>query len=453
MAHVGRVEGREDQASSTGDGVRSVGGGELERRDRLEDGAPPPRTVGARLERPGDGLVRCGRGPGAVPRGAVGVGRHASQGGVGVAARGGPGPAVDGGADEGVTEGDGVRLDGDEPGVDGGREGGGVGDVVPEGDRRGDELARPPVARVEGGQEEERAAGGGQVVDARRERRLDARGDGHGRGDQGAVGQPAPRVRELDEGERVALGLPQEPVAQDGVEVGRGAPGERCRGGLVERGEVDGEERDVVERRAQRLAARADEQHPVVVDPARDEGEDDRARRVEPLDVLDAEEQRGRRSPLAQQVERGERDGDRLGRGTRRVVARGDGTDGAPHERGARVGHGSGEEGLEQLVQRGVGDVRLGGHTHAPQRERPLGPCGRDEVVEQGRLADARLAVEQDARAPGARRGQGVAQRPTFRRPPDELPHPSMIPSPGARRPQQSRDRCARVAAVPSVGA
>ena len=146
-------------------------------------------------------------------------------------------------------------------------------------------------------------------------------------------------------------------------------------------------------------------------DPADDEGEDAGRRRVQPLHVVEqAEHGPGR---VREQGEHGQRDEERV-RGVRAALQ----AERDPQRRRLRSGqavHG-GQQRAEQLMQRGVGQVRLGRRAVGRQHGGAAGPLAR--VLEQRGLADPRLAAEQQAAAlAGARPGEQPVDRGRLRSP------------------------------------
>ena len=160
----------------------------------------------------------------------------------------------------------------------------------------------------------------------------------------------------------------------------------------------------LAERRGVAVTDRREQHDRVGLDSPRDERQHVRGRAVEPVGVLDDQQERSIGGDVREQVESGHRDPEVLGRGLVRQAEGG-------IERGAldvaelarTIAHGP-----EQLMQPGERQMRLrlhtgrGEHRHAPLACRPLG------LGEQTRLADAGLAVKHERLAA---RGNVVQER------------------------------------------
>jgi hypothetical protein len=192
---------------------------------------------------------------------------------------------------------------------------------------------------------------------------------------QPGVGGRADSQRQLDQGQRVAGRFAQDPLGVRVTQAG-GVPGQEvARGCLVQSAQIQfgqacGGEGDVMA-----LAHGADQHARIVAQPAGQEREHGLGRLVEPLHVVGDQEHRTLRSDVGQQVQRGERDHERLWRRPVTHAERG----------GKRSGLGGGQPvhgaqyWSQQIVQAGVRQVSLrldaGGRQHL-QAGRPAVVCG-----------------------------------------------------------------------------
>ncbi len=313
---------------------------------------------------------------------------------------------VHGRADERVPEDDLVAVDPDESCAFGGVEG----------VRRQAELRSRvqdlPVAEIVAGRGQRDGALGplGQRGDVGQEHPFDPRGEadrlepdrGAGVGRHRATSGRRGGGAELRQRERVALGLGDHvvalPHAQLGGDAGEDAacvvPAERLDPELLgERRGVVGVGRDG--------ARRGEERDRGVPEPARDEGDDGRAGGIEPVQVLDDDEQRPARGRLLEEAQG--RHADHQGVGGRPVLEaerdpeRGPLTLGEPPQ---EVQHG-----VEELVQAREADALGGCSAVAEEGLQPRVPGDPAGEPGQRRLAHPGLADEQQRAARGARRG------------------------------------------------
>ena len=148
---------------------------------------------------------------------------------------------------------------------------------------------------------------------------------------------------------------------------------------------------------ARPVAHRDEQRDGLGVDAAPDEGEHVGGRRIEPVRVLDHEQQRRARRDVAEQVERRERDQERVGRLGLRHAERGQQRV-APARRQRVRGA---EHGAQQLVQAGEGEPRLRLHARGAQHAQALVLRYRDRARQQRRLADPGLPADDERTAAG----------------------------------------------------
>ena len=266
-------------------------------------------------------------------------------------------------------------------------------------------------AVLERGDQQQRAGRLRQLGGARREGVLEPVGERQVGGREHAVAEPLDRDRQLDERERVAVGLAQDPVAQ-GV-------GELRRAGVEQHpgvGRAEPLERELLqprrrERGVEPVAQRDDHRDRIGLQTARREREHVGARVVEPVRVLDECEQGRLGGCLREQVERCQRDQEPVRR--RRVTQPERGEQRLPLGRGER--HDVPEHRAHELVQAGERQVALG--LHAGGRAAPAGRARRPR--------GGRPRAASTSRSP-ARRGRAARRR-------DRPPPRAATRSPGAR--------------------
>ena len=155
-----------------------------------------------------------------------------------------------------------------------------------------------------------------------------------------------------------------------------------------------------------RVAHREHDRHRLGQQPPRDEAEHLRRGGVEPLGVVDEAQQRPLRGHLGQQAERGQRDEEAVGRGAGRQAER--------DAQGGLLGLGKRVEPAEhrraELMQPRERQLHLGLDPGDP-RDAEARRLPR-AVVQERRLADARLAAEDQHRALAAAH---VLQQPVER--------------------------------------
>ena len=213
---------------------------------------------------------------------------------------------------------------------------------------------------VDRGDEEQPPGRLGEVRDARGERLLEAIGERErATGRRGGM----TGLRELDERERVARGLAQQPAAHGGRELRARRLEQRGRGRRVERPERLLGQPGLGERRVVPVAG-GDEQHdPVRLDAARDEREHVGGGVVEAVGVVDGDEQGRLRGDVGEQVQGRHGDAELLRCG---VVGEAEGG----VERGT-VGWGQARgvvaDRAHELVHAREGQMGLGLHAVGPQ--------------------------------------------------------------------------------------
>ena len=261
---------------------------------------------------------------------------------------------------------------------------------------------------VQGGQQQQFADRGGKRLRAGGKDALQpvAEGQRHREGPGDGARQVAERDRELEQRERVPEGrveqLPSHPGRQHRVALGHQL---RCRLVRQRRHQRDRQVSLLEEVRLPGPAGRqqADRQPG---ETAGDHAEHERAGAVQPRQVVDDEQQRLFLGRLLQ--ERQDRGGDQELRWRR------------PHAQVKRHVQGPGEHGAElrhlveareeELVQGGIGDVRLELRSGRPEQpDAGVGGEG-DGNAEQRGLSDAGIARQQQ-RVPGS--GGGLAQEPS----------------------------------------
>ena len=257
--------------------------------------------------------------------------------------------------------------------------------------RGGHQLADLDVAAQRDG-EQDPALALGQRGDPRAEDVLDGLGDDQLAADRrrAARGERAPQLeREQRVAERRVRHAPQQRARHAHAE----PPGEQpARRVEVERADVEPRERAAAERALERShaarAAREQEADRRAVEPPRGEAQGLGGRRVEPLQVVDRDQDRtgGRQRP--QTVEHAQRDRPRLRGVGRRLAAQQRDLERPRLRRGQPV-EGVRADAVEQVDQRGERQPRLG--VAGPRGEDPVParPRAGDPGLPQGRLADA----------------------------------------------------------------
>ncbi len=362
--------------------------GATERGRGLQDGAALLRAQRHLLDRLRDDVVAPERGGGQVHGAAVGlVGEHARQRLVRGHPPLEPGRLVDRGPHERVAELDAGRGDGRQAGVDrrlehrhGGR--------TAEQDPPGREDLGQAGGLVDGGDEQQRRGLLGHVAQTRGERLLEP-----GAERQRRVGAGRAR-RELDERERVPGSLRQQAGAQLRREVRRARVEQERRLAVAEAGQrvlLDAQLADLV---VVAVAQREQHHHRVGVHAARDEGDRVARRTVEPVQVVG--DRQHRLAVRRQQVERRQRDQERLrlaafAEAERRLQGRS-----ASGRQLADPAH----DRAQQAVQAGVRDTGLRRDAGGAQHPHAALAGQRPRRLEQHRLADPGLAAERDRGAP-----------------------------------------------------
>ena len=399
--HLGRVaepagvlRGEEEATPARGAVAREFGGA-FEGPDRLRRGpAPYGCRLRSLLQPVGDHLVRTDDGHRAVPDAAVRVGReHLGESRVGLQSAGEGHGLRDRGADEGMAEPQRRRTDGDQTGGDGGLDGVDLAEAADE-HGRGREDLRQCLGGGERGDQHRGCGGCGQSRQPLGEGALEP----FGHGQQGRLRIRSPATshpvgdRQLEQRQRVAARFGVDPVPYRGGEVGCRPVQEDGRVGVGEPGQLQlGQRRadDVAVPRSRPQGPHDDDR--VVLDPARDEGQHGDALGVEPVQVVDDDQDRLSRGGVGQQGQRRQADEERLGgrpvgEAERRLQRR------PLHLRQPTVAP---AQRAQQFLQPAVGHVGLGVHPDRPQNAEA--PCGRPlgGVVEQGGLADPRLSPHQ----------------------------------------------------------
>ena len=215
-------------------------------------------------------------------------------------------------------------------------------------------------------------------------------------GQRARVGEPEPArelrrrqpARQLDQRERVAAGLAEDPGLDALIERPRDRRVQE-QPGLVGGQPFDDELRQALQDvRVDALAQREHQPHPLRQQPARHERQRLRGHPVEPLRVVDHAQQRLLLGGVGQQAQDRQpdeeairwRSGAEAERRAQRVALR------------ARQLLETAEHRRAQRVQAGVGELHLGLDARRPGDPEPL--RGRRQVPQQGALADPRLAAQ-----------------------------------------------------------
>ena len=370
-------------------------GGPLQRRERDVETPTEPGPIRRGIERRGDLLVRlpCGRSP--VPDSPVWITRERP------CERGVRQPALlagcrlmDGRPDQRMPEPERAVVDRSEAGRHGRRPGV---DVHGRSEQR---FGRPAqlgeVAVLQRREQEQRSHIGVEGGEPRRERRLEPsrqrqrlRCSGQVEIDRGG--------RELDQGERIAGRLREDPPLQLVGQGGSVQLEERARRAVVQAGEDEVREPGLVEIARHAGADREEQDHRLHLQPSREERQHLGRRPVEPMRIVDDEQQRCPRRALGEHAEGRQTDQEGIGR-IALGVAKSDVE--RPALRIRKVVQAI-EERKQQPVEPPEGEPRLGlrrrrRHDRGASLVRPA-----PSRLEQSRLADSRLTTDhQGAPAP-----------------------------------------------------
>ena len=170
------------------------------------------------------------------------------------------------------------------------------------------------VAVAERGDQQDEAGGIGQIGYASGERALEALGQRQAAGHRRLVLGLGGDRRQLEQRQRVAGGLTQHAVACGERKVRGRCVEQRRRRRVVEAGKPVLRQPRVGERRGVAVTRGGQQDDRVGLDSPSDEREHVRGRGVEPVRVLDDEQQRGIVGDVRDEVERGHRDPEVLGR-------------------------------------------------------------------------------------------------------------------------------------------
>ena len=212
------------------------------------------------------------------------------------------------------------------------------------------------------------------------------------------------RARQLDERQRIAGRLPDDPIAHASRQAGRAREDHRSRDVVVE-----GPERELVDaggldRRQFVVASREQQDQRIRPQSTRHERERVLRRTVEPLDVIGDDEDRRIRRGIGQECQRGDGDEEWVVGGVR--------CESECCRKCQPLGTGqsvqAAQDRPQELVEAGKRKVRLRPHPNGAQDSDPARSRRLDRPSEQGRLADPGIAADQE--------------RPTtLARPPDEV--------------------------------
>jgi hypothetical protein len=312
-------------------------------------------------------------------------------------------------ADERMSEAERVKVDVDNAGI--GRRLSGVEIQGCPGDGAGrlEDLAYGVVVAQRGDQQH-KARGVGQVRYAGREGTLEALGQRQAARHRLIVLGLAGRRWQLEERERIAGGLAEDAAAR-GKREAWGHCVEQSRGGrVVEAGKPVLRQPRIGECRGVPVTRAGQQQNRVGLNPPGNKGEYVCSGGVEPVSVLDDQQQRGVGSDLRDEVERGHRNP---------VMLRCDFA--CQAERGIEGGTLDGRQldralayGPEHLVQPGKWQMRFGLHASCSQHGHSPVACSTRGLRQQPRLADARLAAKHERLAAGRHLVQERSQKPLF---------------------------------------
>jgi hypothetical protein len=221
---------------------------------------------------------------------------------------------------------------------------------------------------------------------------------------------------ELDEGQRIAPGLPADPVAQRRPHRRRSRREQRDGGRFVEPRQPDQRHPVIVAERKGVIASGGQDDDLLAGDPPGDERQRVDRRLVHPMQVVEADEHRRLGGAVGQHLQDGEAGEERIDLG--RLAHAEAREQGVPLPRRQPVG--AREERAQQLVQSGERQLRLGlaslrGEHGEAQRPRVL----RRPLL-QGALADAGLAEQPDDASAVVGRVELVGQEPQLLVAPDE---------------------------------
>ena len=399
-----RRDGRRDEAAPARRRIGGQLGGALVRTRRRGMTPAGARTRRRVVELAQDVLVRVERSGGAMPGAAVGlvhaerVGQRAVRGASLVRRR----ALVDRRTHQGVVELEPGAAHGHQTRLLGRVEGRPVGSQR----FRGLQDGREPAGVVRGGDEQQPLCRLRQPPHTVEEDPLDPLRQRQRRRQRLRAGElrRAERTRNLEQGERVAPGVLDELVAHVRRDLHRSrAARAAARPRRTPRPPSSSTGRSGASKRRDPVVARREQQHdPLRVEPARDEEQRVRGRCIEPVRVVDQGEYRSSLRERRQQLQDGDRDEEAVIPGP--VAEAECAAQGSLLRRRQRIQ--IVERGPNELMQRGERQLRLG--LHAPRADdahvcRPLA-----RVLEQGRLADPRLAAESEDAAP--RRARPVEQ-------------------------------------------
>ena len=287
-------------------------GGPLQRRERDVEAAAKPRPICRSIESRGDLLVRPLRGRRLVPDRPVRIARKRP------CERGVRQPALlagcrlmDGRPDQRVPEPESAVVDRSEAGCDGRRP---VVDV----DRRSEErLGRATqlgeLAVIERREQQQRSHVGVESGEPRRERRLEPSRQRQRLRCPGQI-EIDRCGRELDQGERIAGRLREDPPLQLVGQAGPVHLEERARRVVVQPGKDEVGEAGLVEIARHAVADREEQDHRLHLEPPRDERQHLGRRPIEPVRILDDEQQRCLRLALGDHAEGRQADQEDIGR-------------------------------------------------------------------------------------------------------------------------------------------
>ena len=392
----------------------------LERGKRDRQRAALHRPFGCGVEERGDRLVRRVGRSRAMPGRTIGIAHDTREGEVRLALVLDGRPLLDRRTDQGMAEAKRGAVDLDESRID----------------RRCDRRCRyagsshdlrDPVAILERSDQQQPLRVMRQVIRTRRELALEARAE------RKDVGEPLPwsdviadRRRQLGQREGVSGSLLEDPIPHRRGESGGDPRHHLSRVAIAQR--VQGELRDAcrIERRCLPIAGAHQHHERIRAEAASDEGESIGGRAVEPLDVVGDHQDRGAGGGIREQCERGQGDEERvLGFSldepechTERRVLR------------LRQRIEPAEDRSEKLVEAGERQIGLGADAGRQEDSHPGVLRQLDGPLQQRRLADPRLTVDQECPAAGGRCGHEAADDPELAVPPDDplaSDHPSIF--------------------------
>jgi hypothetical protein len=277
--------------------------------------------------------------------------------------------------------------------------------------------AQPPGARQGRGQQERPGRGreahhpgGEQLVQALTERqhrrtRLPRRTLGI-----------AQRLRQLKQGQRVALRRVKHPAPHPGIEAGEPCPHELGRRLVIQGLQLILRQAAPVEIAVRTGPAGDQESRPAAREPSRHEAQHADAGAVDPGQVIRDQQNRHSRGRVPQQRQRGV--------GHQQPVRRGPGAEAQGHPQGVPVG---GAELVELVLQReqrlvepGEADLSLELRAGHAQDHRPRRRCGVGQDVQQRRLAHAGIARQEQRTAADRGLAEKLPQETEFPVPPDQ---------------------------------